>query len=49
MFLVTTQPALLRGAAGTMQRIGSALVARNPADSARARVSYPQRPTTFPH
>ncbi|WP_163747917.1 hypothetical protein [Mycobacterium noviomagense] len=49
MSLVTTQPAPSRGTAGTMQRIGSALAAPNPADAARATVSFPRRPMTFPH
>ncbi|WP_375487599.1 hypothetical protein [uncultured Mycobacterium sp.] len=47
MSFATTQPGVLTGAVGSMQVIGSALAARNPA--AGAKVSFPQRPTTFPH
>jgi hypothetical protein len=47
MSFVTTQPGMLSGAAGTMQRICSALAAHNPA--AGAKVSFPQRATKFPH
>ncbi|HZU49998.1 MAG TPA: hypothetical protein VFA16_22500 [Mycobacterium sp.] len=44
MSVVTTQPGVWRGAAGTIQRIGLALAA-----AAGAKVSFPQRPTKFPH